>query len=326
MSNLNKDFIYEKMFNVLSDKPINFQDAMKLINSNDLDFLADCANQITLKFGGDKVDVETLVNAKSGRCPEDCSFCSQSTFNTTKIEKYPLLTPEMILAQAESAKENGANSFCIVCAYRAPPEQDFIQICNTIKLIKERLDIDVNTSLGFMTRARAIILKRLGVKRYNHNLETAKSLFDQICTTHSYEDRINTAKIVKEAGLELCSGGIIGMGESVEHRVELGFALQSLNPDEVPINMLIGREGTPLYNKYSLTEEEIIRTIATFRFLMPKTILKIAGGREVHLKKNDKKVLKAGANGIISGGYLTTKGNKPLDDIRMLKEIGLKQK
>lgn len=326
MSNLTKDFIYEKMLNVFSDKKINFHDAMKLINSTDLDLLADCANQITEKFGGEGVDVETLVNAKSGRCPEDCSFCSQSTFNTTEINKYPLLAPEEILSQAKAAKDSGANSFCIVCAYRAPPEPDFIQICNTIKLIKERLDIDVNTSLGFMTRDRAQILKKLGVKRYNHNLETAKSFFDKICTTHAYEDRINTAKVVKESGLELCSGGIIGMGESIEQRVELGIALQSLNPDEVPINMLIGREGTPLFNKFSLTEEEIIRTIATFRFLMPRVILKIAGGREVHLKENDMKVLKAGANGIISGGYLTTKGNKPLDDIRMLKEIGLKQK
>jgi len=325
MSNLTKDFIYQKMIEVFSNKKINFQEAMKLINTTDLDFLADCANTITLKFGGDKVDIETLVNAKSGRCPEDCSFCSQSTFNTSKIEKYPLLTPEKILSQAEEAKNNGANSFCIVCAYRSPPEQDFIQICNIIKLIKESIDIDVNTSLGFMTRDRADILKKLGVKRYNHNLETAKSMFDKICTTHSYKDRINTARIVKEAGLELCSGGIIGMGETTEQRVELGISLQSLNPDEVPINMLIGREGTPLFNKYSLTEEEIIRTIATFRFLMPKAILKIAGGREVHLKQNDRKVLKAGANGIISGGYLTTKGNKPDEDIRMIKEIGLKQ-
>jgi biotin synthase len=326
MSSLTRDFIHQKMSNVFSEKQINFQEAMKLINSEDLEYLADCANQITLKFGGDKVDVETLVNAKSGRCPEDCSFCSQSTFNTTKIEKYPLLSPEIILEKAKVAKDSGANSFCIVCAYRAPPEQDFIQICETIKLIKERLDIDVNTSLGFMTTDRAQMLKKLGVKRYNHNLETSKSMFDKICTTHSYEDRINTAKIVKKVGLELCSGGIIGMGETIEQRVELGISLQSLNPDEVPINMLIGREGTPLFNKYSLTEDEIIRTIATFRFLMPRTILKIAGGREVHLKKNDKKVLKAGANGIISGGYLTTKGNKALEDIRMLKEIGLKQK
>jgi biotin synthase len=313
------------MIDVISGKKINFQDAMKLINSPDLDFLAECANQITVRFGGDKVDIETLVNAKSGKCPEDCSFCAQSSFNSTNIEKYPLLPPEKIMAQAEEAKKNGANSFCIVCAYRAPPEREFEQICNTIKLIKECLDIDINTSLGFMTRERAHILKNLGVKRYNHNLETAKSMFDKICTTHSYEDRINTAKIVKEAGLELCSGGIIGMGETVEQRVELGISLQSLNPDEVPVNMLIGREGTPLYNKYSLTEDEIIRTIATFRFLMPEAILKIAGGREVHLKKNDKKVLRAGANGIITGGYLTTKGNKPGEDIRMLKEIGLKQ-
>jgi biotin synthase len=166
----------------------------------------------------------------------------------------------------------------------------------------------------------------LGVKRYNHNLETSKSFFNKICTTHSYEDRINTAKIVKEAGLELCSGGIIGMGETKEQRVELGVALSELQPDEVPVNMLLGREGTPHYNNNFISEKEIIQTIGTFRFLMPKTILKSAGGREVHLKGDDKKVLRAGANGIITGGYLTTEGNKPSDDFKMLKEIGIKQR
>lgn len=326
MNNLDTEFIYEKMAEVISEKKMNFNDATRLMKSHDLSTLAYCANEITVKFSGKEVDVETLVNAKSGRCPEDCSFCSQSTFYNTKIEKYPLLSPEEVLSQAEIAKMNGANSFCIVCAYRTPPEQDFIQICNTIRLIRERLDIDVNTSLGFMSPERALTLKKLGVKRYNHNLETSKSFFNKICTTHTYEDRISTAMIVKEAGLELCCGGIIGMGETVEQRVELGIALQSLDPNEVPINILIGRQGTPLFDNYPIKEEEIIKTIATFRFLMPKTIIKIAGGREVHLKNNDKKVLKAGANGIITGGYLTTKGNKSMDDINMLKEIGLRSK
>lgn len=311
---------------VLDGQKITYNDALQLIRSEDLYTLANCAKRITKKFAGNEIDVETLINAKSGTCPEDCSFCAQSSFNSTMIERYPLISSDKILAQAENAMNNGANSFCIVCAYRAPPEKDFKQICETIKLIRENLDIQVNVSLGFMTRERARELKNLGVKRYNHNLETAKSFFEKICTTHSYEDRINTAKIVKSSGLELCCGGIIGMGESVEQRVELGIALASLDPDEVPINMLIGREGTPLYGQNLITEKEILQTVATFRFLMPRTIIKIAGGREVHLKGNDKKILEGGANGIITGGYLTTKGNKPSDDFKMLKEIGVRQK
>ena len=311
---------------VLDGQKITYNDALQLIRSEDLYTLANCAKRITKKFAGNEIDVETLINAKSGTCPEDCSFCAQSSFNSTMIERYPLISSDKILAQAENAMNNGANSFCIVCAYRAPPEKDFKQICETIKLIRENLDIEVNVSLGFMTRERARELKNLGVKRYNHNLETAKSFFEKICTTHSYEDRINTAKIVKSSGLELCCGGIIGMGESVEQRVELGIALASLDPDEVPINMLIGREGTPLYGQNLITEKEILQTVATFRFLMPRTIIKIAGGREVHLKGNDKKILEGGANGIITGGYLTTKGNKPSDDFKMLKEIGVRQK
>lgn len=311
---------------VLDGQKITYNDALQLIRSEDLYTLANCAKRITKKFVGNEIDVETLINAKSGTCPEDCSFCAQSSFNSTIIERYPLLSPDKILVQAENAMNDGANSFCIVCAYRAPPEKDFKQICETIKLIRENLDIEVNVSLGFMTSERARELKNLGVKRYNHNLETAKSFFEKICTTHSYEDRINTAKIVKSSGLELCCGGIIGMGESVEQRVELGMALASLDPDEVPINMLIGREGTPLYGQNLITEKEILQTVATFRFLMPRTIIKIAGGREVHLKGNDKKILQGGANGIITGGYLTTKGNKPSDDFKMLKEIGVRQK
>jgi biotin synthase len=211
----------------------------------------------------------------------------------------------------------------LVCAYRSPPEKDFEQICDAISKIKNNIDIDVNVSLGFMTLERAKKLKSLGVKRYNHNLETAKSYFSQICTTHDYEDRINTGKIVKEAGLELCCGGIIGMGESPKQRLELAFSLAELDPNEVPINILISREGTPLMYNHPLCNEDIIKTIAVWRFIMPKTILKIAGGREKYFKDNGRYALQAGANGIISGGYLTTGGNPHNKDIEMIKEIGL---
>lgn len=317
-------FIRSCMNKVLAGDSITFEEAEQLLATNDVTALADCANTITRTFNGDTVDVEALINAKSGRCPEDCSFCAQSSFYDTGITKYPLLPKETLVENAKKAKESGATSFCLVCAYRDPPEKDFQQICETISEIRSKVDIEVNVSLGFMTPARARRLKELGVKRYNHNLEAAESYFSKICTTHDFADRVETAKIVKQAGLELCSGGIIGMGESSKERLELAFSLASLRPEEVPINILIGREGTPMAGFEPIEPLEAIKTIAVWRFIMPKTILKIAGGREVHLKDKDRLALKAGANGIITGGYLTTGGNAPNKDIAMIKEIGLK--
>ena len=309
---------------VLAGRSITLEEAEALLGTDDIMLLADCANTITRTFNGDTVDVEALVNAKSGRCPEDCSFCAQSSFYNTGIEKYPLLSKEELVKKAAKAKEEGATSFCLVCAYKEPPEKDFQQICEAIEEIRSKVDIEVNVSLGFMTLERAKKLKAMRVKRYNHNLEAAESFFPNICNTHRFSDRVNTAKIVKEAGLELCCGGIIGMGETPRQRLELAFSLASLDPEEVPINILIGREGTPLESLEPIEPLEAIKTIAVWRFILPKTILKIAGGREVHLKHNEKLALKAGANGIITGGYLTTGGNTAEKDIAMIKEIGLK--
>ncbi|HJU34565.1 MAG TPA: biotin synthase BioB [Nitrososphaera sp.] len=317
-------FIRTCMEKILAGGAVSFEEAENLLDSNDIITLADCANIITRTFNGDKVDVETLVNAKSGRCPEDCSFCAQSSFYESNINKYPLLSKEELIERAEEAKENGATSFCLVCAYREPPERDFQQICEAIKEIRAKLDIEVNVSLGFMTSSRARELKKLGVKRYNHNLEAAESYFSKICNTHEFSDRVNTARIVKEAGLQLCSGGIIGMGETPRQRIELAFSLASLHPDEVPVNILMARDGTPLAAIKPIDPLEAIKTIAVWRFIMPEIILKIAGGREVHLKDTDKLALKAGANGIITGGYLTTGGNAANRDIAMIREIGLK--
>lgn len=317
-------FIVSCMQKVLDGGRITFEEAERLIATKDIMTLAQCANTITRKFNGDVVDVEALLNAKSGRCPEDCSFCAQSTFYETGVNKYPLLPKEVVVEQAMHAKEAGATSFCLVCAYRAAPDKDFEQICETITEVKRRVGTEVNVSLGFTTLERARRLKELGVKRYNHNLEAAESYFSRICTTHDFADRLNTARIVKEAGLELCCGGIIGMGETVKQRLELAFSIASLNPDEVPINILIGREGTPLAGYEPIEPMDAIKTIAVWRFIIPKTILKIAGGREVHLDDQGRLALKAGANGIITGGYLTTGGNEPNKDIAMIREIGLK--
>jgi biotin synthase len=319
-------FVVDMVNKVLQGENINFKESERLLFTRDILTLAHCANTLTRRFNGDLVDVETLINAKSGRCPEDCSFCAQSSFydKNTRVNKYPLVAKKTIVEQAREAKKVGATSFCLVCAYRSPPQSDFEQICETITEIKNNVNIDVNVSLGFMTPKMARRLKSIGVKRYNHNLETSKSFFSQICRTHDFNDRLNTARIVKQEGLELCCGGIIGMGESPLQRLELAFSIRSLEPDEVPINILIAREGTPLANAVSLNPIDAIRTIAVWRFIMPRTILKIAGGREVHLKENERIALKAGANGIIIGGYLTTSGNKAEKDLAMIREIGLR--
>jgi biotin synthase len=312
------------MEKVLAGGAISFDEAEQLLNGEDVLSVAECANVITRHFNGDTVDVEALINAKSGRCPEDCSFCAQSSFYETGIDKYPLLPTETIVENARHAKEAGASSFCLVCAYRDPPERDFEQLCHTISEVHKKVGIEVNVSLGFMTLERAKRLKELGVKRYNHNLEASASYFSKICKTHTFSDRVNTARVVKEAGLELCSGGIIGMGESPRQRLELAFSLADLHPEEVPMNILIAREGTPMQGLEPLTALDAIKTIAVWRFILPRTILKIAGGREVHLGSDERVALKAGANGIITGGYLTTGGNEPNKDIAMIKEIGLK--
>ena len=318
------EFIDSCMKKVINGNTIFFDEAERLISTENLIKLADSANLITRKFSQDSVDVETLLNAKSGNCPEDCSFCAQSAFYETGITKHPLLPDEIILDKAVEAKMNGAASFCLVCAYREPPQNEFEKICKVIERLRKEVDLDINVSLGFMTPQRAQRLKSLGVKRYNHNLEASESFFSEICKTHDFADRVKTARTVKDAGLELCCGGIIGMGETPKQRIELAFSLSTLEPDEVPINILIPRKGTPMeLENCTINTMDIIRTIAVWRFIMPKTILKIAGGREIYFKDNGKLALQAGANGIITGGYLTTNGNAPNKDIQMIHEIGL---
>jgi biotin synthase len=319
------DFISSCSDKVLAGHGISQEEAQKLINISDgsLQNLSDAANEITRKLCGDVVDVESLINAKKGKCQEDCSFCSQSAFYKTEIDTYKLLPPETIVQNAMLAKEDGVKSFCLVCAWRGPTEKDFEQISTIIKKINDEVGIEVNCSLGFINQDMAIKLKKLGVKRYNHNLEAPRSFFSKICTTHRYDDRMQTNLIVKNAGLELCCGGIIGMGETRMQRLELGLDLAGLNPEECPINILVPQKGTPLEIQTKISISEILRTIAVFRFLMPKTILKIAGGREVYLANDQEKVLLGGANGIITGGYLTIGGNSPSDDFQMISKIGL---
>jgi len=310
---------------VINNKKITKLEASKLFNVDDefITRLTEAANSITRHNHGSKVDIEELANIKKNFCSEDCTFCSQSAFFNTKITGYELPPPEEIVEQALNAKNDGASSFCLVAAWREPSILDFKKVCMIIEEINKKVGISVECSLGFLTDKQAKTLKKLQVKRYNHNLETSRSKFPEICTTHTYDDRVKTLKIARNAGLELCTGGIIGIGETRKQREELIFEISELKPEEVTVNMLIPMPGTPLELQTQLDITEILRVFSTLRFLLPESIIKISGGREVNLKDDGQKLLLSGANGIISAGYLTMGGNTLKKDTKMINEINL---
>jgi biotin synthase len=310
---------------VMNNKKITKLEASKLFNTDDkfITKLTEAANSITRHNQGSKVDIEELANIKKNFCSEDCTFCSQSAFFNTKINDYLLPPPEQIVKQALNAKNDGADSFCLVAAWREPNNDDFEKVCKIIDEINTKVGISIECSLGFLTEIQASTLKMLGVKRYNHNLETSRSKFTEICSTHTYEDRVNTLKIARKAGLELCTGGIIGLGETRKQREELVFEIAEFEPEEVTINMLVPMEGTPLELQTPLNILEILRVFSTLRFLLPNSIIKISGGRELNLKDGGQKLLLSGANGIISAGYLTMDGNPIEKDLEMIEKIHL---
>ena len=319
------EFIKECQEKVFAGTHISSDDAKKLLNIPDenLKELAKCANEITQDFNGKKIDVEQLNNIKKNACSEDCTFCGQSAFFDTGIDTYQLPTAKEVVSKATKAKEEGAESYCLVAAWREPSPKDFDKVCNIIEEINKKVGISVECSLGFLTVEQAIKLKKLNVKRYNHNLETAKSKFSEICTTHTYEDRLKTLRIARDAGLELCTGGIIGLGETREQRLELSLELARLYPEEVTINILVPVPGTPLELQTELKNSEIIRMFSLIRFLLPESVIKISGGRETMLDDSGEELLQSGANGIITAGYLTMGGNEAKKDIKMIEKIGL---
>ena len=319
------EFIKECQEKVFSGIGLSREEAQKLFNIPDENIrdLAKAANEITRDFNGDKVDVEELNNIKKNACSEDCSFCGQSAFFDTGIETYQLPSPEEVVVRAQMAKQDGAESYCLVAAWREPSAKNFEKVCKIISQINKKVGISVECSLGFLSQEQAKKLKDLKVKRYNHNLETAKSKFAEICTTHTYEDRLKTLRIAREAGLELCTGGIIGLGETRKQRLELTLELAEIFPEEVTINILVPIPGTPLELQTPLPNSEIVRMFSVIRFLLPESVIKISGGRETNLEDSGEELLQSGANGIITSGYLTMNGNDAEKDMKMIKKIGL---
>jgi biotin synthase len=285
-----------------------------------VDELLDLAHEVRLKWCGDEVEVEGIVSLKTGGCPEDCHFCSQSGVFDSPVRSAWLDIPSLVRAAHETAA-TGATEFCIVAAVRGPDERLMRQVRDGVSAIQAEVDINVACSLGMLTQEQVDELAGIGVHRYNHNLETARSYFPSVVSTHSFDERWGTCEMVRKAGMELCCGGIVGMGETLEQRAEFAAQLATLDPDEVPLNFLNPRPGTPFGDQEPMSAVDALRAVATFRLVMPRTILRFAGGREITLGDLASRGVRGGVNAVIVGNYLTTLGRPADEDLAMLAEL-----
>lgn len=274
-----------------------------------------------LKKNRPKFDLCSIINARSGKCSEDCRFCAQSGHYNTNIEEFALLDTEKIAEQSEQAYQNGAEHFGIVTSGRGLNMQEIERIAEAVHLITEKGHIRPCCSLGTLNREQFRLLKQAGLKRYHHNIETSESFYPQIVTTHSYQERLDTVTAAREEDLEVCSGGLIGLGETLKDRVSMALTLKNLDVQSIPLNVLIPIPGTPMGSAPPLSAAEIIRTIALFRLIHPERTIKIAAGRESRLKEFQTLGFLAGANGMLIGGYLTVAGRSVEEDKKMLEEL-----
>jgi biotin synthase len=279
------------------------------------------AHAVRMKHCGPDVEVEGIISLKTGGCPEDCHFCSQSGQFTSPVRSVWLDIPQLVKAAEETAA-TGATEFCIVAAVRGPDDRLMSQVRDGIAAIRAAVDINIACSLGMLTQEQVDELRAMGVHRYNHNLESARSYFTDVVTTHSWEERWETCQMVRESGMELCCGGLVGMGETLEQRAELAVELAELGPHEVPLNFLNPRPGTPFGDLPLMSSADALRCIAAFRLAMPRTILRYAGGRELTLGDlGTRDGLLGGINAVIVGNYLTTLGRPATDDLALLSEL-----
>lgn len=311
---------------VLDGEEISFDEAVELIHTSDEDtmVLLAMADKIRQKFNGNEVDLCAIVNARSGKCPENCKFCAQSAHYDTGVKEYPLLAEDALLEAAKKAKEAGAIRFSVVTSGRNTSNpKEFEQIIHVLRRIREEVGVEICCSLGLLELEQAKQLKEVGVTRYHSNIETAPSNFPNICSTHSYEDKMYTINNAKEAGLRICSGGIFNLGESLEQRVEMAFTLKELGVDSIPLNLLNPIPNTPFEKNSPLSPLEILRTFAVFRFILPHAQIRTAGGREINLRSLQALALTGGLNGIMVGNYLTTEGRAPEEDLQMISDLNL---
>ncbi len=305
------------------DHKVTRDEALAVLRSSDdeiLDLMS-AAFRLRQKYFGKTVQLYFLMNAKSGLCPEDCTYCSQSKISDAEIPKYNILSRDKLLDGARLAAEQGAKTYCIVISARAPSEREISAVETIVPEIKQQYDLDICACLGLLDDDQAQRLRAAGVNRVNHNLNTSESHYSEICTTHTYQDRVETLQAVSRAGMEMCSGGIIGMGEADEDVVDMAISLRDLGVHSVPLNFLNPIDGTPLAGTDDLTPMYCLKALAMYRFVNPETELRIAGGREIHLGNLQSLALYA-ANSVFVGDYLTTQGQAPEEDYRMVEELG----
>lgn len=316
-------FWHELAERALADHPLTPDEGLAVLRSSDgelLDVLA-AAYRVRRHHFGNRVHLNFLMNAKSGHCPEDCGYCSQSKVSTADIPRYNLLNPEQVLEGARMAAERQARTYCIVLSGRGPNRRAMDEIAEIVPRIKAQYGLNICTCLGLLTPEQAQELKACGVDRVNHNLNTSERFYPKICTTHTYQDRMTTLRAVRDAGLEICSGAIIGMGEDDEDVVELALRLGELRAESVPVNFLLPIPGTPLASRPGLNPRHCLRVLSLFRLANPRCELRIAAGREVHLGPLQPLGLYP-ANSIFVGDYLTTKGQPPEQDYQMIEALG----
>ncbi len=285
--------------------------------------LLELAHEVRMAWCGPEVEVEGIVSVKTGGCPEDCHFCSQSGLFASPVRAAWLDIPSLVEAAKQTAA-TGATEFCIVAAVRGPDERLMTQMREGVAAIKDAVDINVAASLGILTAEQVDELVEMGIHRYNHNLETARSFFPNVVTTHTWDERMETLEMVRDSGMEVCCGGIVGLGETVAQRAEFAAQLATLLPHEVPLNFLNPRPGTPFGDLPVMSTPDALRTIGAFRLALPRTILRYAGGREITLGElGTKEGLLGGINAVIVGNYLTTLGRSPDEDLELLAELSM---
>ncbi len=321
-----KAFIRELQERALAGGTISFGEATRLVAIEDAatgDLLLNAAHEITKRFRPSQPDLCSLINAKSYLCSEDCGFCSQSSRFNTGVKRYPLLSPGEVLRAAKQCEADHIQSFCVVTSGETLNDAEFEQILETFRRLSAATNLRLDGSLGNLTAEQIRKLKEAGMRRFNHNLQCSREFYPRIVTTHSYDERKETLNFLKENGVEICSGGIFGMGETREDRVKFAFELKDYALHCLPINILNPRPGTPLQDQAPIDPFEIVKTVAIFRFIHPQANIKLAGGRELNLGVYfQEKSLRGGANGLVVGGYLTTGGSPLAEDRAMLEHAG----
>jgi biotin synthase len=314
---------YELAEGVLKERPLNREDALRILRSEDDALLAilDAAYRVRRQYFGKTVQLYYLKNAKSGLCPEDCTYCSQSKISEAPVEKYAMLNAERLLDGARKAAESKSRTYCIVASGRGPTDREVDHVAGVVRQIKEQYGLHICCCLGLLKPEQAVKLKEAGVDRVNHNLNTSERFHDEICTTHTFKDRLETLDICRNAGLELCAGMIVGMGEVHEDVVDVAMKLAELNVESIPVNFLNSIDGTPLESVHQLDARFCLKVLAMFRLTNPRAELRIAGGREVNLRSMQAMGLYP-ANSMFVSDYLTTPGQKAELDFQMIADLG----